>query len=116
MKPNPRYVPIAPYRATLEELSGKHSQEELARRLRVTPRTIWRALSSEAVKISRTFAEAILFEAGVGPEPEPVPERAEDPITRAEVAEYALTEEGREFIERCRAPRKYRRHMEAAAA
>lgn len=115
MKPNPRYVPIAAYRATLEELSGKHSQEELARRLRVTPRTIWRALSSESVKISRTFAEAILFEAGVGPEPEPVPERAEDPITRAEVAEYALTEEGREFIERCRAPRKYRRYMEAAA-
>lgn len=113
MKPNPRYVPIAPYRATLAELSEKHSQEELARRLSVTPRTIWRALSSESVKISRTFAEAILFEAGMGPEPEPV--QTEDPITWAEVAEYALTEDGQEYIERCRAPRKYRRHMEAAA-
>lgn len=115
MKPNPRYVPIAPYRATLAELSEKHSQEELARRLRVTPRTIWRALSSESVKISRTFAEAILFEAGMGPEPEPVPEQTEDPITRAEVAAYALTDDGQEYIERCRAPRKYRRYMETAA-
>lgn len=115
MKPNPRYVPIAPYRAALEELSGRHSQTELARRLGVNTRTLWRALSSESVKITRTFAEAILFEAGVGPEPEPVPERAEDPITRAEVAAYALTEEGREYIERCRAPRKYRRRLEVAA-
>lgn len=115
MKPNPRYVPIAPYRATLAELSAKHSQAELARRLGVTTRTLWRALNSESVKISRTFAEAILFEAGMGPEPEPVPERAEDPITRAEVAEYASTPEGQEYIERCRAPRKYRRYMETAA-
>lgn len=108
MKPNPRYVPIAPYRATLEELSAKHSQTELARRLGVNTRTLWRALSSESVKISRTFAEAILFEAGVGPEPEPVMERAEDPIPRAEVAEYALTEEGLAFIERCWRPAAYR--------
>lgn len=115
MKPNPRYVPVAPYRATLEELSAKRSQTELARRLGVTTRTLWRALSSESVKITRTFAEAILFEAGMGPEPEPVPERAEDPITRAEVAEYATTPEGQEYIARCRSPRKYRRYMEAAA-
>ncbi len=115
MKPNPRYVPIAPYRATLAELSGKHSQTELARRLGVNTRTLWRALSSESVKITRTFAEAILFEAGLGPEPEPVPERAEDPITRAEVAEYATSPEGQEFIERCRTPRKYRRYMDVAA-
>ena len=108
MKPNPRYVPIAPYRATLAELSAKHSQTELARRLGVTTRTLWRALSSESVKITRTFAEAILFEAGMGPEPEPVPERAEDPITRAEVAEYALTDDGQEYIERCRRPADYR--------
>ena len=98
MKPNPRYVPIAPYRATLAELSAKHSQTELARRLGVTTRTLWRALSSESVQISRTFAEAILFEAGMGPEPE----HAEDPTTRAEVAEYALTAAGRAFITRCR--------------
>ncbi|WP_167198013.1 hypothetical protein [Brevibacterium pigmentatum] len=108
MKPNSRYVPAAPYRAALEELSAKHSQEELARRLRVTPRTIWRALSSESVKISRTFAEAILFEAGMGPEPEPVQERAEDPITWPEVAEFAKTTEGLEFIERCWRPAAYR--------
>ena len=108
MKPNPRYVPVAPYRATLAELSEKYSQEELARRLRVAPRTIWRALRSESVKISRKFAEAILFEAGMGPEPEPEPERAE-------VAEYATTPEGQAYIDRCRTPRKYRRYMETAA-
>lgn len=115
MKPNPRYTPIAPYRELLAEMSEKHSQIELARRLGVNTRTLWRALSSESMKITRTFAEAILFEAGVGPEPEPVPERAEDPITRAEVAEYASTPEGQEYIERCRAPRKYRRYMDVAA-
>ena len=115
MKPNPRYVPVAPYRTKLAELSEKHSQEELARRLRVAPRTIWRALSSESVKITRKFAEAILFEAGMGPEPEPEPERAEDPVTRAEVAEYATTPDGQAYIDRCRTPRKYRRYMETAA-
>lgn len=43
------------------------------------------------------------------------PQSEIEPATWPETAAYARTTEGQEYIERCLAPRKYRRYLETAA-
>ena len=99
-----RYTPVAPYRQMLGDLRGKYPHGELARRLNVTPRTLHRAMNAGAVNITRKFADAILFEAGVGKEPELT--YFGESITGAHVFAYSQTARGRTFVARCRGPRQ----------
>ena len=101
-----RYTPVAPYRQMLGDLRGKYPHGELARRLNVTPRTLHRAMNAEAVNITRKLADAILFEAGVGQEPEPT--HLGETVTGADVFAYSQTARGKTFVAQCRRPNQLR--------
>ncbi|MDN5604749.1 MAG: hypothetical protein L0G59_04940 [Kocuria sp.] len=91
-------------RDLLIELKAKHSMTQLGRLLGVSSRTVARAAAPANVKIERTLAESIRFIAGEVFEPV----ASIEPVSGADVAAFALTDEGREFIAKCWAPRKYR--------
>ena len=80
---------------------AKHSMLQLGRLLGVSARTVARAAAPANVKIERTLAEAIRFIAGE----DFAPVASIEPVTGADVAAFALTDSGREFIARCRRPK-----------
>lgn len=73
---------------------------QLGRLLGVSARTVARAAAPANVKIERTLAEAIRFIAGE----DFAPVASIEPVTGADVAAFALTDSGREFIAKCRRP------------
>ncbi|AZL13812.1 hypothetical protein CXR25_14020 [Brevibacterium aurantiacum] len=87
-------------RDLLLELKTKHSMMKLGRLLGVSSRTVARAAAPANVKIERTLAESIRFIAGEVFEPA----ASIEPVTGADVAAFALTDVGREFIVKCRRP------------
>lgn len=56
-------------------------------------------------RIQRSAYTAIMNHQPTGPQAPNRAERHREPFTRADVAEYATTPEGRAFIAKCRAPR-----------
>lgn len=99
-----RLVDSHTVRDMLIELKTKHSMMQLGRLLGVSPRTVARAAAPANVKIERTLAETIRFVAGEVFEPVV----SIEPVSGADVAAFALTDAGREFVAKCWAPRKYR--------
>lgn len=95
-------------RDLLIELKKKHSMLQLGRLLGVSARTVAKAAAPANVKIERTLAEAIRFIAGE----DFAPVATIEPVTGVDVAAFALTDSGREFIAKCRRP-KARKAMAA---
>ncbi|WP_113903503.1 MULTISPECIES: hypothetical protein [Brevibacterium] len=98
---NPRNtVPASKVRPHLLELRKLRKWRALAEMIGCSERTLMTLARPDSKQVGVKIAEAILTEAGI--DLDVLDEEPQPKISWPEVAEYAKTPEGQEFIEQCR--------------
>lgn len=105
----PRSVPVTKVRHHLDTLKERHSIAGIALAIGMTPRSVNR-LYGTTTNIYVSTANRIIAAAEGRVKIEP---KEPTVSVRDEAVVYAETDEGREFIARCRVPRKYRESVAA---